>query len=241
MFKRPIVLMLILLLMGSLTIAQAELTPQRVEVTAPDEQILVGDFYAAADAPQGGAPAVLLMHMNNGRRAEWEPLLQPLLDAGYNVLNVDLRGFGESSGQRNWESAVTDVQLWLDWLREQPGVNPDQIATIGGSIGSNLALLGCANDAGCVTAIALSPGLDYYGLKPETFLKDGLKERSALLIASHSDRESSVGVRQMASAATNDIGMRLYPGSLHGTTLLTGSKAASVIPLIIGWLDEHMR
>jgi pimeloyl-ACP methyl ester carboxylesterase len=177
--------------------------------------------------------------MYNGSRASWEPMIQPLLDAGYNVLNVDLRGFGETGGNQEWDVAIGDVQTWLDWLRTQPGVNPDEIAVIGASIGSNLALMGCANDAKCVTAIALSPGLSYQGLKPEPYLKDGLKDRSALLVASHGDRESAVSVRQMASSATNDIGMRIYPGRAHGLELFD-TRNSSITSLILDWLAEHI-
>src|SRR3972149_3468118 len=98
------------------------------------------------------------MHLLGRNRAAYAPRIPALYTHGYNVLNVDVRGHGESAGTRDWEAAAGDVQVWLDWLREQPAVNPDAVALIGASIGSNLALIGCAHDARCVTAVALSPG-----------------------------------------------------------------------------------
>ncbi|HEX2622340.1 MAG TPA: alpha/beta fold hydrolase [Phototrophicaceae bacterium] len=215
--------------------------PLRVEVPASDGLTLVGDLYSQPDAPEDGAPSVMLMHMYNSNRAAWEPIIQPLLDAGYNILNVDLRGFGETGGDRNWTAATGDVQTWLDWLRTQPGVNPEQIATMGGSIGSNLAIIGCANDEKCVTAIALSPGADYFGLQPESYINEGLRRRSVLILASHSDRQSSVGVKQMVADSSSlvEVGARLYTGSTHGTSLLLTHEEA-VRSMILDWLAEHM-
>jgi pimeloyl-ACP methyl ester carboxylesterase len=139
--------------------------PQRVEVAAEDGLMLVGDFYALATDTDVELPTVLLMHQNQSNRQSWEPLIGPLLEAGFNVLTVDLRAHGETGGARDWEAALEDVQTWLDWLREQPTVRDSGIATVGASIGSNLALVGCANDPTCVTAIALSPGVDYFGIQ----------------------------------------------------------------------------
>src|SRR6185369_9428606 len=116
-----------------------------------------------------------------------------LTKAGYSVLNVDLRGHGATGGKTNWPMAVTDVQTWLDWVRTQPNIRANSVSIIGASVGSNLALIGCANDKDCVTAIALSPGSDYFGLRPNDFIADGLKDRSALLVVSRKDEPSITG------------------------------------------------
>lgn len=210
--------------------------PTRIELTAPDELILVGDFYAQTGDP---APAVLLMHMNSSSRRAWEPLLLPLYESGYNILNIDLRGQGESGRVKDWPLAIEDTQLWLNWLREQPGVDDARVATIGGSIGSNLALVGCANDPDCYTAIALSPGIDYFGVSIETAVYEGLAERPALLITAHADRGSSEGVREVAANARGPLGFYFFTGSSHGTSLLSGRAKDTTITMILNWLELH--
>jgi alpha-beta hydrolase superfamily lysophospholipase len=231
------VLLLILALMATVAFAQEAVEPQEVQVEAADGLMLVGDFYVL-DAEKE-APTVLLMHMLNSRRSAWDVLIPSLLEGGYNVLNVDLRGHGDSSGARSWTAATADVQTWLDWLREQPGVRDDAIALIGGSIGSNLALVGCANDPACTTAIALSPGLDYFGVMPQESVTDGLEARSALLVASQRDSYSADSVKQMLFNATGDIGARIYSGRRHGTDMLLGDTYEPLTTLILAWLDEH--
>jgi pimeloyl-ACP methyl ester carboxylesterase len=209
------------------------------EITASDGQVLKGDWYAPANAPEDGAPAILLLHMYGSNRIAYAPLIVLLHDAGYAILNVDLRGFGQSRGKQDWAAAQTDVQLWLDWLREQDGVRDDQLATIGASVGANLALVGCSNDEGCVTTIALSPGISFYGIQPEDAVVTGLSKRSVLLVASHFDNESSIAVRQMGSKARNDVLVRIYPGSAHGTSLFN-REMDSLGSLILLWLDQHL-
>lgn len=212
--------------------------PTVVKVAASDGLMLVGDFYAASG--EGDKPAILLMHMYQNVRQSWKEFVPKLLDAGYSVLNVDLRGHGETGGSTNWPLAVTDVQTWLDWLREQPGVRDDAVSIIGASVGSNLALIGCANDKACVTAIALSPGSDYFGLRPKDFIAEGLKDRSAFVVASQKDSASAQGVKQFTVIATGELGVQLYSGSLHGTNILNSKLYRErLTKMMINWLDDH--
>jgi pimeloyl-ACP methyl ester carboxylesterase len=240
MFKFWLVMGFIAVLMIGSTVAQDQVQPepQTVQVTATDGLKLVGDYYAAENASGKPRPAVLLLHIIGSNRHSWLPLIPSLLDVGYSVLTVDLRGFGDTGGEINWSAATADVQIWLDWLRDQPEVRPDAISIIGASIGANLALIGCGNDADCVTAIALSPGLVYYSLKPDI---NQLNKRSTLLIASQNDQYPADSVKQMVNSASGDIGARIYPGSVHGTHLFEGSDKMrdGLIATMINWLDEH--
>ncbi len=123
--------------------------------------------------------------------------------------------------------------------KSQPSIDPDRIALVGASIGANLALVGCANDAHCVTAVALSPGTDYFGITTSDAIVT-LRDRSALLVASQTDQPSGTSVRELTTLAQGEIGLQLYRGSTHGTRLLS-TEDQSLIPLIVGWLDVHLR
>ncbi len=210
-------------------------TPMRVEIPAADGLTLVGDLYNAELNVQ--TPALLLMHMYNGKRTDWQPLIPALTNAGYRVITVDLRGHGETGGSRDWQAAVGDVQTWLDWMRTQPSIDPDKIGVVGASIGANLALVGCANDAQCVTAIALSPGLDYFGVTTSAAM-EALNLRSALLFASRSDRPSGSDVPQLLTTGTGEVAVQLFSGRAHGTALL---PARGIQKTIVNWLDDHLR
>jgi pimeloyl-ACP methyl ester carboxylesterase len=212
--------------------------PLRIEIQAADGVTLVGDFYNAELNIQ--TPAVLLMHMVGGWRSDWQPLIPVLTRAGYRVLAVDLRGHGESQGTRDWGAAVGDTQAWLGWMHSQPAIQPDRVAIVGASIGANLALVGCADDPQCRTAVALSPGLNYYDVTPGDALINSYGERGVLLVGSRSDRPSGADVQALAALGRGEVGVQLYAGSVHGTGLLR-SQANSVIPLVVNWLDIHLR
>jgi acetyl esterase/lipase len=217
------------------------IAPVEAEAEASDGLVLRGSYYAVPSnlVPDTGLPAILLLHMNQSTRASWEPVIQPLVDARYHVLAVDLRGFGETGGDRNWQLALEDVQVWLDWLRMQPGVDPAFVSVMGASIGANLALLGCGSDADCVTAIALSPGIDYFGIRPGESLNETLLDRPILLIVSQLDSQSITGVEEFFATARGEVGARIFTGRSHGTSLLM-TYGDRLTPFIISWLDEHV-
>ncbi len=210
-----------------------------IERESADGVVLVGDLYLPDEIEESGAPTVLLMHMYRGRRGDWGPLIGPLVDAGYAVLNVDLRGHGDSGGQRDWVLATQDVADWFAWLKEQPSIDATRLGVVGASIGSNLALIGCAAEPACLTAVALSPGLDYAGLMPEESLAQDMTEQSALLVTSRGDRESTAAVRQMVTTADTELGVRILQGDAHGTLMFT-RREFTVVPLILYWLDAEM-
>lgn len=215
-----------------LTITATTRAQDIITLTRADAN-LTADFHPA----QGDAPVILLLHMLNSNRAAWQPLIPDLLGAGYALLNIDMRGHGDSSGAQDWDEIINDVAGWVGWLGENEHIGESDLAIIGGSIGANVALISCAQLEQCRGAIALSPGLDYRGVKPEAALVDGLADRMALLVAAQADRASATAIRQMFLNAKGDVSARMFRGRAHGTRLFD-SAYDSVSRLILGWLAD---
>src|SRR5262245_47640318 len=76
-----------------------------VDLAAPDGLMLKATFFSA---PSRG-PGVLLLHQCDRQRAIWDGLAQRLAAAGIHVLTMDLRGFGDSAGDR-FDKAPPAVQ-----------------------------------------------------------------------------------------------------------------------------------
>lgn len=207
--------------------------PQEVETRAADDLRLRGDFFLV----DAGRPTVLLLHEMYTNRKSWRPLIGLLLGADYNVLAVDIRSMGATRGRVNWDAAVEDVAAWLVWLREVADVRGDAISIMGSSMGSSLALLGCANDSECRTAIALSPGWAYYGLEVEPAF-EALGERPALILYAANDRWPKQGVPQMAEVASAAVEIEELAGNLHGMGLLSAEHRV-LVPRILDWLAAH--
>lgn len=235
---RKLLLMLVILVGVTIFIippsAHALPEAQRVELEASDELVLVGDFYLPES--ENDVPAVILLHMLRARRGDWEPLLPVLVDDyGIAVLNVDMRGHGETGGIDNWGLAEADLQLWINWLREQEGINPDAISLIGGSIGSNMAIRGWANDPEIRTAVALSPGLAYRSVRTEEVISEN-KDRPLMLVAARSDSPSSADTPLLFALTEGDALIRMVDGRLHGTQLLYGDDADWLMDTIGYWI-----
>ncbi|MCE2471870.1 MAG: alpha/beta fold hydrolase [Anaerolineae bacterium] len=233
MRNKLILALLIGLYFAAVSLAQPPPPPETITRPAADDTALVADFYPASE----DAPALILLHMLNSRRGAWNPLIPDLHEAGYAILNIDMRGHGDSDGEQDWDAIIADMAGWVDWLAQSEHSGVAGLAFIGGSIGANVALISCAENDACRGAIALSPGLDYRGVKPEPALVDGLAERLALLVAAQADSSSSTAIRQMFLNAKGDVSARIYPGRAHGTRLLD-SRYDSVSGLILGWLAE---
>jgi pimeloyl-ACP methyl ester carboxylesterase len=208
--------------------------PVVVEVRADDGQRLSGDYYAAGD----DAPAILLLHQLYTTRTSWRWVVGPLLDAGYHVLAVDLRGYGQTRGTIDWGKAQIDTQTWLDWLAEQPGVRAESLLVVGSSMGANLALVGCAEAEHCAGAVAIAPGLNYFGVRTEDAVTSGI---DALLIYGDRDSRPARAVPQMvelAEAAELDtLTTLVYGRREHGMDLFTFEP--DLLPAIIEWLDAR--
>ncbi|NDJ77550.1 MAG: alpha/beta hydrolase [Chloroflexi bacterium] len=216
--------------------------PVRVEITASDDWTLVGNFYAAPEDAQDetGAPVVVLLHQANSRKEAFYEVAPALQTAGYAALAIDQRGGGETRGSMTIENSVTDVLEWIAWLREQPGVDPDRVNVLGGSMGANISLLVMARDEGVVTAVAMSPGTSQgYGVWDLEGVFDDIGDRPVWLIASQRDEPSGPDTEVLFTQSTGNIQLRMMPRGSHGTGMFM--IFPDLLPSIIGWLDAYNR
>ena len=210
--------------------------PQSVAVKMADGLEIKGDFYTSNAAEK--SPAALLLHQFGGSSYDWRDFAALLVQKGYNVLAVDLRGHGMTRGKTDWKMAQTDTVALMQWLREQPTIDPARVAVMGASVGANLALRGCADDDLCRVAIALSPGLSFYGIVAKDAIS-GMKNKNILLAASQKDLQSGEPTKYLTIYAPPSVNIltRVYANSgMHGMGLFTFDE---MTPLIMQWLDKY--
>jgi alpha-beta hydrolase superfamily lysophospholipase len=230
--KRNLIVIFIMLLMIGFTTYAQDITPAPssasgtdVEITAADGKTLYGSFFAV----DGDAKAVILLHELYTNRSSWKPLVQPLLDAGFKVLAIDLRGYGRTKGKINWKEAQKDTVAWADWLKAQPGVQ--SIELVGSSMGANLALNGCAAISGCLGAVAISPGLNYFGVKTSDAVQAGFP---ALIVYADRDSYPKNDVPKMQELGGDHLEILLYSGRTHGIGLFKDHD--DLAGAIVTWL-----
>jgi pimeloyl-ACP methyl ester carboxylesterase len=143
--------------------AQFGLSSESVEFSSRGDGIpLRGWLLPAANGPSPHRPVIMVHGKGTDRQAGPGDgslsIAAPLVRAGYDVLVFDLRGSGESGGERFTLGAqeVRDVEGALDYLRRR-GLASDGVSLVGFSMGGATALL-TALDEPAVRAVAEDSG-----------------------------------------------------------------------------------
>ena len=88
--------------------------------------------------PNGESKGVVLYLKGNSKSIKgWGKFAVDFTRHGYNVLMVDYRGFGKSTGKRSQKAIKRDLQLVYDKIKEQ--ISEDRIVLYGRSLGSGFA------------------------------------------------------------------------------------------------------
>jgi pimeloyl-ACP methyl ester carboxylesterase len=97
----------------------------------------------------GNGPAAVLLHAGIADRTMWAEHMQPLSDASYRVVAMDLPGFGEAP------VAPGERAPWVDVLETMDAAGIDSAALVGNSFGGAVALRDAAVAPERVWALAL--------------------------------------------------------------------------------------
>jgi len=170
---------LCLLLFTLICVSPALCAERIADLTASDGTKLKITYFAAAQP----GPGVLLLHQCNRQRKVWDGLAGQLAAAGVNVLTLDLRGFGESGGDRfdqlppeklaqlqeHWPG---DIDIALQYLESQPGVERELIGVGGASCGVQNSIQTARRHPEVKSLVLLSGSTDLQGRQ---FLRDAAK------------------------------------------------------------------
>ncbi|MFC2124565.1 alpha/beta hydrolase [Bacteroidota bacterium] len=99
-----------------------------------DKHILINGLHFKADNPEG---IILYLHGNAGSLKGWGEVAYDFLSFGYDVLIIDYRGFGKSSGRISEENMYHDAQFVYDQIKSL--FHENQITVYGRSIGTGVA------------------------------------------------------------------------------------------------------
>lgn len=196
-----------------------------VDILAPDGFTLRGTYWGA----DGRAPGVLMLHQCNRDRSSWDLAASSLADAGFHVLALDFRGFGESLGEgvgsfqdhaeELWPKWDGDVDRALDFLKSMPGVEGDRLGAIGASCGGSQVLLAALRFDDVKAIALLSSSLPWLSREDITSFHQN-RSIPVLAIASEDDGKTTERSRDVFTASTNPASrLLLYKGDAHGVPL----------------------
>jgi dienelactone hydrolase len=222
--------------------------PQTVTIDSPDGVKLVGSLY---EAGKPMTPALLLLHQWGSDRHSYDEFAKKMQAAGFNVLAIDGRGFGESTKKADGTAVaagrtdadvramLADVGAAFDYLSKNKNVDPKRIAIVGASYASSLALIYAADRSDVAAIALLSPGLNYFGnMQTAPALKKYAK-RPVYMAAADDDKESAEAVKSLiAGAGDPDHIKKTYTSGGHGTALF--ASQAGLADELLEFFRQHL-
>ncbi len=210
-----------------------------VTFRAEDGTLLAGTWYEPVHRP---APAVILVHMLDRSRRDWEVIASRLAADGIGALTLDLRGHGDSqyaqrpSSPAELGALVADIAAARRFLGARPEVQPGRIGIAGASLGASLAVLAAAQSGTVVSVALLSPSLDYQGLRIEATARK--VARPMLLVASDEDGYASRSVKDLQKAGGGVRETVLLHHAGHGTVML--GRDPSLAWTLVEWFRRTL-
>ena len=216
------------------------------DVSIPREQdfFIRGTFYTT----EGPAPAVLLLHQCNRDRKSYDGLALLLMGAGFHVLTIDFRGFGESTNEtysdfhsqheKLWPLFADDVAAAVEFLLSQPQVDAKRLGVLGASCGGTQAALLARRMSSVQAIVFLSSSLPWMsGEERDAFAENS--EAPILCIAAEDDKSTAERTRRVFDLSkSKDTELIMYKGEAHGVPLF--EQDSGLMPHIAEWFGQHL-
>jgi pimeloyl-ACP methyl ester carboxylesterase len=204
---------------------------RRVTLETADGVRIAGDLYVPASTP---APAIVALHQWRSSRASYADFAKTMRDAGFIVLAIDGRGYGESTGGASgavapeWDTRM-DIAAAVAYLVHLPDADARRIGLVGASYGASNALIYAAEDPISVRAVALlSVGLNYNDSLPTEPAIAAYGDRPLLMVAAKDDPDAARAAERLAALAKGaKPEVKVYDAGGHGTALLAPSVGGS--------------
>ena len=173
---------------------------------------------------------IIYFHGNAGNASLRLPLAAKLAKQKSNVLLVDYRGYGLSSGEPSEDGVYSDARAALTFLGDHWGLKPENIFLFGRSLGSAVAIdLATYHDfAGIILVTPLSSGKDvaiHSGLKYLTpFIgnpfsnKEKIVELDVPILIIHGDSDEVLPLEmatELKKLAGTHARLEIIPGAGH--------------------------
>ena len=181
-----------------------------------------------------GSSAVVLAHGGRFRKESWRDQARTLVSAGFRVLAIDFRGFGQSTGpgQADFDNAPfeNDVLAAVGYLKAH---GAKTVSVVGGSFGG-----GAAGDASIKSMPGEIDRIVFLGAAPN-LPAEKLKSRTLFIVAREDANGGGPrlpGIRAQFEKAPQPKELIVLDGSAHAQFLFETSQGDRVMHEILRFL-----
>ncbi|KFF22968.1 alpha/beta hydrolase [Chryseobacterium sp. JM1] len=108
------------------------------QINLPVDQDTVTAFIAKPNT-KNIKKTIFYFHGAAGNVTTYQFMTKPLVDAGYQVVMIDFRGYGMSTGKPNHKNIAEDGQKLFDELMKRPDIKNTKVYIYGASLGTQIA------------------------------------------------------------------------------------------------------
>jgi fermentation-respiration switch protein FrsA (DUF1100 family) len=230
---------------------------ENVNFKSKDGTPLHGWFVPVQGKTAKSKATVVFSHGNAGSIGHHLGFILWFVDAGYNVLTYDYRGFGKSGGKVDRRGMLDDVRAAFDYVILRPDVNAERLVSFGHSLGGakSLVALSEAPVKGLRAVITDAAFASYRAMAEVIAGKVGgnlvtdewapkdsvMKIAPVPLLIVHGTNDEVVPVaqgRQLFAAAAGPKTLFEVKGGHHGDSLTRNDGAYR--KKVLAWLAEQL-
>lgn len=204
-------------------------TPTPEDAEREVEIVLDGRVFGNGDV------GIIFAHMRPADQTSWFPLATRLANSGgYTVLTFNFRGYGESTGEKEFNRVDTDLQAALDYMHDDLGI--DRVFLVGASMGGTASLIIAARQP--VEGVVALSALAFFQ-EIDAVDTVGAVKAPKLFLVSEDDVPAMRSLDQFILQAHEPADEEIYPGDAHGTDLFAEPFSADVQQRIIDFIEDH--
>jgi pimeloyl-ACP methyl ester carboxylesterase len=184
----------------------------------------------------GSGPAgVILAHMRPADQTSWFPFATELAKSGrFTILTFDFRGFGKSTGDKEFDKVDTDLTAAYKYMRDELGIG--KIFLVGASMGGTASLVVSAQlpVAGVISISSQAEFQELNALEAAPSIS-----APKLFVTSEDDVPAQRSLEELWAVARAPKSQQIYEGNEHGTDLLLGDNGPAVSERLTQFLTSN--
>lgn len=105
---------------------------------------------------------ILFFHGAGGNVTSYQFMVKPLVEVGYQVVMVDLRGYGKSTGTPTHLNVAADAQKFFDAMLVRPDIKNNKIYIYGASLGTQVATKIAKDNQNKISGLIIDGGMSSF-------------------------------------------------------------------------------
>lgn len=176
------------------------------EISIPVDKETISAIFIKPKAAKPRA-TILFFHGAAGNVSTYTFMVKPLVEDGFQVVMVDFRGYGKSTGTPTHVNVAEDGQKFFDLMTKRDDVKNTKILIYGASLGSQIATHLARNNKDKISGLIIDGGMSSFADIASVFspqYKDMLTQLLSSVYSAKEDIKFTQGLPKLFIYSKND-------------------------------------